>query len=102
MIESMLVGTPVVAFARGAAPEVVEEGVTGFLARDAAEMRARLADVVRLDRDVCRRRARERFSSARMAREYERIYERLARTQASQGDTWRTMRSLRTDAPTGS
>ena len=102
MIESMLVGTPVVAFARGAAPEVIDEGVTGFLVNDAAEMRLRLADVVRIDRDACRRRARQRFSSARMAGDYERIYESVARSHVTRGDTWRTTRSLRTDAPTGS
>lgn len=102
MIESMLVGTPVVALARGAAPEVIDEGVTGFLARDEAEMRARLADAVRIDRDACWRRARERFSSARMARDYERIYERVARKRVTRGEPWRTMRSLPTDAPTGS
>lgn len=102
MIESMLVGTPVVALARGAAPEVIDEGITGFLARDPAEMRARLADVSRIDREACRQRARERFSSARMARDYERIYERLARRQATRGHTWRTMPPLRTDMSTES
>lgn len=101
MIESMLVGTPVLAFARGAAPEVVDDGVTGFVVRDAAEMRARLDDTMRLDREACRQRARDRFSSARMARDYERIFERVARSHAARGDTWRTTRFLRTDAPTG-
>ncbi len=77
MIESMLVGTPVIAFARGAAPEVIEEGVTGFIVRDAHEMSLRLNEVHALDRGRCRERARERWSSVRMVREYEQIYERL-------------------------
>jgi len=80
MIESMLVGTPVLALARGAAPEVIDDGVTGFVVRDAAEMQARLGEVARIDRAGCRRRARERFSSTRMAHDYERIYERAARS----------------------
>jgi glycosyltransferase involved in cell wall biosynthesis len=82
MIESMLVGTPVIAFARGSAPEIVEEGVTGFLARDVRDMAARVADVGAIDRARCRERARERWSSMRMAREYERIYEAIARSKS--------------------
>ena len=74
MIESMLVGTPVVAFARGSAPEVIEDGVTGFLVRNREEMIDRLRHVGVIDRERCRARARERFDSVRMARDYERVY----------------------------
>jgi glycosyltransferase involved in cell wall biosynthesis len=76
MIESMLVGTPVVAFARGAAPEIVDEGVTGFLVHDCDEMIDRVRRIGTIDRARCRARARERYCGTRMARDYERVYAR--------------------------
>jgi glycosyltransferase involved in cell wall biosynthesis len=93
MVESMLVGTPVISFARGAAPEVVEDGVTGFVVRDLPEMVDRIGRVGSIDRARCRARARERFSSRRMARDYERVYEEaVARKHPSAGsranDEW--------------
>jgi glycosyltransferase involved in cell wall biosynthesis len=75
MIEAMLIGTPVVAFACGAAPEVIEDGVTGYLAHTPEEFVDRLKRVDTIDRKRCRERARERWSSLRMARDYVRAYE---------------------------
>lgn len=79
VIEAMLSGCPVVAFPRGSVPELVEDGVTGFIARDEEHM----AELVRpggpvdgFRRDRCRARAVERFGADRMAAEYERLYRR--------------------------
>jgi glycosyltransferase involved in cell wall biosynthesis len=77
MIESMLVGTPVIAFACGSVPEVVEEGLTGFIVRDVNELADRIRQLGSFDRAACRARAIERWSSLRMAREHEALYERL-------------------------
>jgi glycosyltransferase involved in cell wall biosynthesis len=74
MIEAMLVGTPVIAFARGSAPEVVEQGVTGFLVRDVGEMVERIGQIGAIDRQRCRARAELRWSTLRMAREYAEAY----------------------------
>jgi glycosyltransferase involved in cell wall biosynthesis len=75
MIEAMLVGTPVIAFPRGSAPEIVEDGVTGYLVHDTNAMVAAIPTARRIDRKRCRRRALQRFSAARMAADYERLYE---------------------------
>jgi len=75
MIESMLSGVPVLATARGAAPEVVEDGVTGVLCDDPMEMVAAARIAERLfDRDRIRRLAAERWNAARMADDYLRLY----------------------------
>lgn len=75
MIEAMFCGCPVVAFRGGAVEEVVEDGVTGFLADDPEHMAALVREAVpRLDRRVVRARAVERFSSARMVDEHVLLY----------------------------
>lgn len=74
MVEAMASGTPVLAFPNGAAPEVVEEGVTGFLARDVDGLVAAVQRVGEIDPQRCAARARERFSAARMADGYEAVY----------------------------
>jgi glycosyltransferase involved in cell wall biosynthesis len=77
-MEAAACGTPVVAFASGALPEVVEHGRTGFLVPDAAGMAEAIGRVGALDPEGIRRVARERFSEARMACEYLSLFRRLA------------------------
>jgi glycosyltransferase involved in cell wall biosynthesis len=74
MIESMACGTPVLAFPRGAAPEVVGQGVSGFLCRDADEMVRLVALVEELAPERCRAWVKERFSSNTMVAGYEEIF----------------------------
>jgi glycosyltransferase involved in cell wall biosynthesis len=74
MIESMLAGTPVIAFPLGAAPEVIDQGVTGFLVDDVEGMAAAIRESATLDRARCRARAAERFHVTRMVRDYLRVY----------------------------
>jgi glycosyltransferase involved in cell wall biosynthesis len=77
MIEAMACGTPTIAYRCGSVPEIIEPGVTGFIVDsfEQAVDAARAAD--RLDRRQIRARFERRFSAARMAHDYERIYERL-------------------------
>jgi glycosyltransferase involved in cell wall biosynthesis len=82
MIEAMLAGCPVIAFRRGAAPEIVEPGVTGWLVDGVAEMAAALQGAAGLDRAAVQARARRRFSSDRMAAEYLAVYAAAAAGRA--------------------
>ncbi len=74
MIEALLAGCPVIAFARGAAPEIIEDGRDGFLVQGVRDMAAALRRAHHLDRPGIQARARERFSSARMAERYLSVY----------------------------
>lgn len=77
MIEAMACGTPVIAFRRGSAPEVIDEGVTGFIVRTVDEAVEAVKRVSTLDRRICRKVFEQRFNVTRMAEDYLRIYERL-------------------------
>jgi glycosyltransferase involved in cell wall biosynthesis len=80
MIEAMACGTPVVAYARGSAPEVMEPGVTGFTVDNEDEAVAAVHDAILLNRREIRRRFERRFSATAMARGYLDLYAaRLAR-----------------------
>ena len=92
LIEAMLSGCPAVAFPRGSVPELVEPGVTGFIAKSAEEM----AEIIRpggvldsFDRRRCRQRAVERFSRERLVADYENLY----------ADAIRTMRGMQNSQP---
>ncbi|MCP1743863.1 glycosyltransferase involved in cell wall biosynthesis [Bradyrhizobium japonicum] len=83
MIEAMACGTPVIAYRSGSVPEVVEDGVTGFVVENAAEAIEAVNDLGRLDRRAVRARFEKRFVASRMARECESRYELIARVTPS-------------------
>jgi glycosyltransferase involved in cell wall biosynthesis len=84
MVEALAAGTPVLAFPNGAAPEIVEDGVTGFLCADEEQMAARVIDVPALDRAACRDSVLSRFSTARVVEEHLALYDRVI-TAVQQG-----------------
>ena len=73
----MACGTPVIAFSRGSMPELIEDGVTGFLVDDLDAAAATLREVPRIDRHACRTHVEARFSAERMVDDYIRLYERI-------------------------
>jgi len=82
MIEAMACGTPVIAFDQGSVPEVLEEGVTGFLVDSVESAAAAVLRLGEIDRRQVRKRFEERFSAQRMACDYLEIYRALADTSA--------------------
>lgn len=78
MIEAMACGTPVIAWPLGSAPEVVDEGTTGFLTSDIDAALNAVKRIDSLSRATCRRVFEERFSLKKMALDYTRIYRSLA------------------------
>lgn len=76
MVEAMVSGTPVIAMARGAAAELVESGVTGFLADDLDGMVDAYSGLDQIDLAKCVEHASERFGPRQMADGYQSVYER--------------------------
>ena len=83
LVEAMLCGTPVAAMRLGAVPEIVEESVSGYTATSKEELAKALTGCLALDRREIHRRAEQRFSAERMARDYAMVYEKVAHRQSS-------------------
>jgi glycosyltransferase involved in cell wall biosynthesis len=79
VVESMAAGTPVVAYNRGSMPEIIDEGVTGFLVSDVPSAAAAVESAIGLDRGKVRSVAEGRFSADRMVDDYLAIYGALLR-----------------------
>ena len=79
MIEAMACGTPVLAFRCGSVPEIVDDGVTGRIVTTMDEAVRAIPSILQMDRRAVRRRFEERFSAARMARDYVKIYRTMLR-----------------------
>jgi glycosyltransferase involved in cell wall biosynthesis len=77
MVEALACGTPVLAIPRGAAPEIVDDGVTGFLCPGLDEMASRITEVGRLDRKACRLAVETHFSTKRMVAAHLALFESL-------------------------
>jgi glycosyltransferase involved in cell wall biosynthesis len=80
MLEAMTLGCPVISFARGAAPEIVVDGQTGFLVHNLDEMVQSIPRIDEIDRDVTRSHVEQHFSARVMAEDYTQIYKRVMRT----------------------
>jgi glycosyltransferase involved in cell wall biosynthesis len=77
MIEALACGTPVIAWRRGSVPEVLEDGVTGWIVDSVDEAVAAVERIDRLGRSSCRREFEERFDASRMAKDYLDVYRAL-------------------------
>jgi glycosyltransferase involved in cell wall biosynthesis len=77
MIEAIACGTPVIAWRRGSVPEVIEDGVTGFIVEDEPGAVRAVGRLGALERAACRREFERRFTAGRMAADYVGVYERL-------------------------
>src|SRR5262249_4614872 len=77
MIEAMACGTPVIAYRRASVPEIIREGVGGFIVDDIDGAVAAVERLSKIDRRGCRREFEMRFTAPRMAREYLAAYSRL-------------------------
>ena len=81
VVEAMACGTPVITYPRGAMPEVVDEGITGFLVDGVAAAARAVEIAAALDRRVVRQVAERRFGAARMVDDYLAVYERVLAAQ---------------------
>jgi glycosyltransferase involved in cell wall biosynthesis len=81
MIEAMACGTPVVAYNRGAAPEIVEDGVTGFVVEDETSAVGAIKNIGLISRTKVREQFEQRFTSKRMALDYLAAYRKVTQTE---------------------
>ena len=81
MIESLACGTPVIGFKRGAIPEVIQNGINGFICDGKEEMKTAIRRINEIDRKKCRQIAEKRFSDKVIVEEYMKLYKELINTR---------------------
>jgi glycosyltransferase involved in cell wall biosynthesis len=90
MAEALACGTPVIALSAGSVPEVIEDGVTGFVCSNEDEMVEAVGRLGELDRARCRLEAERRFSPVAMATRYEQVYDEVLSSSARSIDAIET------------
>jgi glycosyltransferase involved in cell wall biosynthesis len=94
MIEAMSCGTPCIAWRAGSVPEIVENGVTGWIVDSIEEAVDAVHRLSQLDRHQVRARFEQRFSAERMARDYVQVYRQLANGDVASNAAWRTRHNV--------
>jgi glycosyltransferase involved in cell wall biosynthesis len=87
MIEALACGTPVLALDQGSVPEVIADGRTGCVCTSEDDLVAAVDHIGQIDRQTCRAVAEERFSAARMAADYERVYAALLGAESTRHES---------------
>jgi glycosyltransferase involved in cell wall biosynthesis len=82
IIEAMACGTPIIAYRCGSVPELIQEGITGYIVDDIEGAVQALGKIPDFDRPRCRRVFEERFSASRMAQDYLSIYRHVIKASA--------------------
>jgi glycosyltransferase involved in cell wall biosynthesis len=82
MVEALACGTPVVAYNNGSVPELIDHGVTGFIVENQDDAVKAVKNIGLLDRGECRKVFEERFTSARMASEYTKVYSQVLKLES--------------------
>lgn len=85
MVEAMACGTPVLGLGRGAVPEVVQHGVTGFVELDVDGLVAAVSRLQELDRGACRARVEKFYSDRAIVDAYEALYRNLVERRGAAG-----------------
>ncbi len=81
IVESMACGTPVIAYNRGAIPELIEDEKTGYVVESMNDMADAVKNAGRIKPEDCRQRVIERFSAERMADDYLQLYKHLSKSK---------------------
>jgi glycosyltransferase involved in cell wall biosynthesis len=90
MIEALACGTPVIGWNRGSVPEVIDNGISGFVVNSMQEALHAINCLDRISRSRCRQIFEERFLASRMARDYVEVYRSLQRKKQA----WKGMHGL--------